>query len=122
MAQSHLNDKQLRTLHSAVDRMVPADDYPSGSQAGCVDFLLRLIVLESQVEFYKRGLDSIEEAAMSIGQPFSEMPVEDQDQVLYRLERRRKTRSFIETLARQTVEGYYSDPENGGNLGCIASR
>jgi len=107
MAQSHLNDKQLRTLHSAVDRMVPADDYPSGSQAGCVDF-------------YKRGLDSIEEAAMSIGQPFSEMPVEDQDQVLYRLERRRKTRSFIETLARQTVEGYYSDPENGGNLGCIA--
>jgi len=41
-----LTDLQMRTLAAAIDRIVPADDFPSATQAGCIEFLLRLIALE----------------------------------------------------------------------------
>lgn len=34
-----LNESQQRTLRAAVDRIIPADDYPSAWQAGVGDYL-----------------------------------------------------------------------------------
>ena len=36
-----LNKSQQRTLRAAVDRIIPADDYPSAWQAGVGDYLAR---------------------------------------------------------------------------------
>jgi len=117
-----LSDLQLRTLTAAIDRIVPADDFPSASGAGCLDFLLRLISLEKLEEFYRSGLDGLEAEARKRGASFSELSEADQDSILARLEKVRRSvhwrispKAFIELLARQTIEGYYSDPGNGGN-------
>jgi len=122
-----LNEVQLRTLTSAIDRIVPADDYPNASEAGCLDFLVRLIELEHLEDTYRAGLDGLEVEAQRSGRSFADLSPEQQDDLIRKCEVMiRRTgwevspRQFVELLARQTIEGYYSDPGNGGNRGGIA--
>ena len=114
-----LNEVQLRTLTSAIDRMVPADEFPSASQAGCVDFLLRLIQLEHLEQTYRAGLDSVEARALKLGKSFADLTPDQQDAQLQGRQPKEQRR-FIELLARQTIEGYYADPGNGGNRDCVS--
>jgi len=124
-----LNEVQLRTLTAAVDRMVPQDDYPSASAAGCIDFLLRLIELEHLAEMYRAGLDGLESEARRGGSSFADLGEAAQDELLRKCEKlktritwRVSPKQFVSLLARQTIEGYYSDPGNGGNRDGIAWR
>jgi len=103
-----LTDEQTRTLRAAIDRIVPKDDFPSASEAGCLEFLLRLIELEHLEDTYRTGLDQL-------GPAFADLSVGEQDEQL-----RNVNGDFVEILARQTIEGYYSDPDNGGNKDRIA--
>ena len=103
-----LTDEQTRTLRAAIDRIVPKDDFPSASEAGCLEFLLKLIQLENLEDTYRNGLDEV-------GPKFADLSPDEQD------DRLQKTKGdFIEILARQTIEGYYSDPDNGGNKDRVA--
>jgi len=114
-----LNEVQLRTLTAAIDRIVPADDFPSASQVGCVDFLLRLIQLEHLEDTYRAGLDALEAQSVKSGRSFVDFTPEQQDaQLQHGLPI--KQRRFVELLARQTIEGYYADPGNGGNRDCVS--
>ena len=63
---SPLNSQQLQTLRSAVDRIIPADDYPSGWEAGVGDYLERLFAREPRfVPVYQSGLDALEAKAQA---------------------------------------------------------
>ena len=122
-----LTHVQLRTLKAAIDRMVPADDFPSASDAGCVDFLLRLIDLENLGETYSAGLDGLESDAIKKGKSFADLTFEEQDSLLAKCQTVKKRATwqtspklFVDLLARQTIEGYYSDPGNGGNRGAVS--
>ena len=124
---SLFNDEQQRTLVAALDRIVPADGYPSASQLGCLDFLLRLIPLEHLEKTYCDGLDGLNAESLAKGSPFFDLPSTQQDELLHRLRHGHKTtdwktnpKQFVAMLARQTIEGYYSDPGNGGNRGEVA--
>ena len=124
-----LNETQLCTLTSAIDRIVPADSYPSASELGCVEFLLRLIQLEHLEEAYRFGLDGLDIEARKLGHPFEALSSAQQDELLTRCQTTRHSeswdispREFVDLLARQTIEGYYSDPGNGGNRGEVAWR
>ena len=110
-----LSEKQIQTLRSAIDRIIPKDDFPSASELGVVDFLLRLIVLEDQVDQYALGLDRLEASALLNGSSFSGLSEVEQDKLLARMSTTSETRHFIDALSKQTIEGYYSDPGNGGN-------
>jgi gluconate 2-dehydrogenase gamma chain len=122
-----LTDLQMRTLAAAIDRIVPADDFPSATQAGCIEFLLRLIDLEGLGDFYRSGLDGLVAEAAKHGASFADLTSQNQDAQLKRCQGIKRSqgwrvspREFIDTLARQTIEGYYSDPGNGGNRGGVA--
>jgi len=122
-----LSELQLRTLVAAIDRIVPADDYPSASQSGCDEFLVHLIELESLVETYRTGLDGLELEALKFGASFAESKIDRQDEILAKCHQTKRSqgwkvspRAFMDLLARQTIEGYYADPGNGGNKGGIA--
>jgi hypothetical protein len=115
-----LTELQLRTLVAAIDRIVPADDFPSASQAGCDNFLVRLIELEQLVETYRTGLDGLDTAAMKSGKSFAECSVAQQDEILEESHRAEAMGAFVDLLVQQTIEGYYADPGNGGNRGGIS--
>ncbi len=113
---------QTQILRAIIDRIIPADDFPSASEAGVLDFLQRIIALESLQETYDDGLVAIELEAQKSGKAFCDLSPTGQDHLLHELEKSDdpKIRRFIEVLVRQTVEGYYSDPGNGGNREGIA--
>ena len=124
-----LTESEIRTLTCAIDRIVPADDFPSASQAGCVEFLLRLIQLENLGEFYRAGLKGLQSESALDGRPFCDLEPSEQAKVISRCMKCRTRSSwpvspkdFLELLARQTIEGYYSDPGNGGNRGAVSWR
>lgn len=123
-----LGPEENRTLRAAIDRIVPADDYPSARDAGVMNFLHRLIEEEGLSTLYQACLRALNaEAEMSHTKPFADCTEREQDALLAHIERGEThapwaadPAEFFRTLAAHTVEGYYSDPGNGGNKDGVA--
>jgi hypothetical protein len=118
------------TLHAAMDRIIPADDFPSASELGVAEFIRRILETEADLpaDAFLRGLDSLSAEAISLfSQPFAALTPARQDDVLQRVENGsvqsqwlNDPREFFRMLVNLTSEGYYSDPGNGGNRDQIA--
>ena len=123
-----LSPSQLQTLRAAVDRIIPADDHPSGWEAGVGDFLALLLVREPKyLPVYQSGLDAMEAEAHIQGASFADMRAVTQDALLAKIEEGEVQAEwpldpavFFRLLVQQTMEGFYADPGNGGNKGGVA--
>ena len=117
LLEIHLNTIQISVLRSAINRIIPADDFPSGWDAGVGNFFAQLLTTETQYLFaYQQGLNQIEaEAFLMFRSEFAALEPEQQDILLARTEA-----DFFNLLVSQTMEGFYSDPGNGGNKDRIA--
>jgi hypothetical protein len=109
------------TFLAAADRIVPADDFPSASQAGAEEYVLRLLAgdLRDRADEFLSGLDllNLEAAAAFEGRSFAALSQPQQDLVLSRVESYSSAaaRAFFSLLVDLVTEGYYADPANGGN-------
>lgn len=112
-------------LRAAVDRIIPPDDYPGGWDAGVGEYLLGQFQrdLTDKVDEYRQGLDALDQEAYtlkSIG--FAALTPAEQDALLSQVEQG-KTQTdwpvdpaqFFAMLVEHAMEGFYSDPGNGGN-------
>ncbi len=128
-----LTETERETLRAVVDRLIPADQDPSGWEAGVGEYLSRQLQgdLAQQISLYRDGLTALEAEARLAhgGLAFAALPPEAQDALLERVEagsvRAAWTVSpalFFQQLLQHTVEGYYSDPANGGNRDGVAWR
>ena len=124
-------EAQERTLRAAVDRIIPADDFPGGWEAGVGHYLSRLLATEpGMTADYRAGLDALAaEAEAQHHQPFEALPPEAQDRLLAQIEAGRVRTSwplaparFFRRLVDQAMEGFYADPGNGGNRDGVAWR
>ncbi len=123
------SDTQQRTLRAAVDRIIPADDYPGGWDAGVGAFLEGLLAREPRfLPTYRHGLDDLDaEARLTEGGPFAALATDAQDALLARVEAGEvwahwtlDPAAFFRLLVEQTTEGFYADPGNGGNRDGVA--
>ena len=115
-----------------MNRIIPQDDFPDAWEAGVGDYLARQFErdLRSQVESYRLGLEALEaESQAFAGKGFTELDTSTQDVILSRLEAGQVTLSwlvnpteFFHMVIEHVMEGYYSDPGNGGNRDSIAWR
>src|SRR5579864_489543 len=120
-----LSPKQLNTLRAAVDRIIPQDDYPGGWEAGVGDYLARQFErdLKDMLRLYAAGLEALDAEAHALyGNDSAALEPPSQDALLARLEHGQVTTAwstpaaeFFDLLVNHTMEGYYSDPGNGGN-------
>jgi gluconate 2-dehydrogenase subunit 3-like protein len=116
---------RLETLRAIVDCLIPPDDFPGALEAGVCDFLARLLEtdLADQREVFASGLEGIESEALArFDKSFANLNSDQQVEVLRDVEHGRVMTSwptspqhFFEILVMTTAEGYYSDPEQGGN-------
>ena len=109
------------TLRAIVDCLVPADDFPGAYDAGVCDYIERLLQtdLAEQAEFFRAGVEAIEaEALAHFGKPFAELSPDEQNATLRAMEL--KSPRFFEMLVCTTAEGYYSEPQQGGNRGAVS--
>ena len=127
-----LTQPQQTTLRALVDRLIPADDYPGGWDAGVGDYLDRQFRgdLGDFVQTYRAGLDALDaEARATSGMGLAEMDPAAQDDLLGRVERgevatdwRIDPVEFFRAAAEHAAEGYYGDPGNGGNRDGVSWR
>ena len=123
-------ESQLATLRALVDRIIPADDYPSGWDAGVGEYLARQFErdLRSHVELYRAGLNALEsEAQATAGASFVSLNSDAQGALLSRIEVGDVTTrwpidpaTFFRNVVNHTIEGFYSDPANGGNRNAVS--
>jgi len=121
---------RLETLRAVVDCLIPPDDYAGAFDAGVCDFIVRLFEtdLAEQREFFDAGLEAIESEALArFDTRFADLSPDQQVVILEGIERGSVNTpwpiapdQFFEVLVRTTAEGYYSDPEQGGNKGSIS--
>lgn len=125
-----LTEQQRQTLRAAVDRIIPPDDYPSAWQAGVGDYLARQFEgdLLPVLGHYCAGLTALEAESVSrFQQSFASLSEEQRDTVLKHVEAGEVVTAwevepsvFFNLLVRTTAEGFYSDPEQGGNRNSVS--
>lgn len=118
------------TLRAVVDCLIPADDFPGAYDAGVCDYLEHLLQtdLADQAEFFRTGIDAIEaEALVRFDRPFANLSSAEQISMLAAIAAGYSESSwpipperFFEMLVNTTAEGYYSEPQQGGNRGAIS--
>lgn len=132
MASDILTSAQQSALRAVLNRIIPADDFPSGWEAGAGAYVLGQLTgdLSLRLDDVRAGLDALEEEARSAGaESFAGLSSAQQDALLFRLERSQvdaiwpiDPAAFFELLLTLTIEGFYADPGNGGNRDAVAWR
>ena len=128
-----LTELQLATLRALVDRIIPADDFPSGWQAGVGDYLAGQFErdLRPQLDRYRAGLDALDaEAQASTGARFAELDAAAAGCAAAAGRGRRGDDDLADRPGRvlpdggasTSMEGFYSDPGNGGNRDGVSWR
>lgn len=113
-----ITETQIATLKAAADRIVPTDDYPSAWDAGAETFFFRLFQREPRfLPLYQVGLERLNTASDAA---FAGLNADAQDALLHRLEAEQESRAFVGLLIEQTLESFYADLGNGGNLGGVS--
>ncbi len=115
------------TLRALVDRLLPADETPSGWDSGVGSFLDGVLAtdLAAEADGIRAGLASLDEEARLRGGPFTELDATAQDALIADLLDGRTATdwpaaAFLELLVRLTAQGYYGDPGNGGNRDAVS--
>ncbi len=120
------NSLQLETLKSLANRIVPQDDTPGAWESGAESFLTRFFKDDlKSLETCSNGLNDLEnESIFRSNSSFHLMQEAQQDALLKDIERGEietswltSPASFFTMMVNLISEGYYANPEQGGNSG-----
>jgi hypothetical protein len=116
---------QAATLRVLVDTIVPADEDPSGTEAGVLDYLERQSArdLAGQRTYYRVGLDAMNaKAGAVLDAGFAVLGLGERKALLRATEADEActpwpidAREFVTAVVGHVMEGFYGDPGNGGN-------
>jgi hypothetical protein len=130
MSSFALTRRQTATLRATADRIIPPDEWSGAAEAGAADFIMGLLSadLASEQETYLAGLNGIDdEAHARYARSFAELSPAEQDAILTSMEENRvkatwlvSPQMFFQRLVENVLEGFYADPENGGNRDAIS--
>ena len=121
-----------KTFQALVDRIIPADDYPSGWQAGAGDFIERILAtdLAGSAPLVEAGLELLRQEAQARhhGAEFADLPATAQDALVEDLLAGKTTvewgdiapEKFASLMVQLCAQGFYGDPENGGNRDAVS--
>lgn len=99
-------------LGPVVDLIIPRDSDPGALDLGTLDFVVELLGAEARdAELIARGLDALD--AKAKGGKFAALAPDEQLALLDAVE----NEPWFDRLVTITSEGFYADPDNGGNAG-----
>ena len=122
-AWDFLSDSHARILAALCDQIIPADDFPSASQAGVVSYIDRQLArhYRRHQNAYRDGLEQADAKSRNrCGHALADAPPAQQLQIALVLEK--ENRAFFELVRQHTMEGYYGSPRHGGNRDAVSWR
>lgn len=118
-----LSDAQARTLAAICDQIVPADGFPSASQAGVLTYIDKQLVrhFRRHQHAYGDGLEQAEAISRKrFGKELADLASPQQFEVVSALEQ--QARPFFDLVRSHTLQGYYGSPRHGGNRDAVSWR
>ena len=118
-----LSDEQARTLAAICDQIIPADEFPSASQAGALNYIDRQLIRHYRRHqgVYERGLEVADSLSRGrFGKGLDAISSAQQFEIVNELSQ--KDRRFFELVRSHTFEGYYGSPRHGGNRDAVSWR
>ena len=119
----YLTDEEARILTPICDQIVPADEFPSASQAGVLNYIDRQLMRHYRRyrHAYRQGLEDVETATQKrFGAELASLSQQQQFEIVSDLERQNP--SFFNLVRSHTLEGYYGSPRHGGNRDAVSWR
>ena len=118
-----LEDRDLDTLAAICDQIIPADDFPSASQAGVLNYIdLQLMGhYRRHQKIYREGLKRANELSRSrFGMDLARASATQQLEAVHAIESDNKP--FFDLVRAHTMQGYYGAPRHGGNRDAVSWR
>jgi len=115
-SRDFLSDGQALTLAAICDRIIPADDFPSASQAGVITYIDRQLArtYRRHRNTYRDGLEQADAISGNrFGRNLAAASAPQQVEIVSAIER--QNRKFFDLVRSHTLEGYYGSPRHGGN-------
>jgi gluconate 2-dehydrogenase gamma chain len=118
-----LSEQDARTLAAICDQIVPADDFPSASQAGVLTYIDRQLLrhFRRYQDAYLRGLRQANLLSRTrCGLDLAAAPPQQQLAIVGMIEKQEPR--FFELVRAHTLQGYYGSPRHGGNRDAVSWR
>lgn len=118
-----LSETDAATLTAICDQMIPADDFPSASQAGVLTFIDRQLTRHYRRyrQTYVSGLRQANQLGRRLyGVDLAQASSQQQFEIVSALEQQNRT--FFDLVRGHTMQGYYGSPRHGGNRGAVSWR
>ena len=118
-----LKERDAATLAAICDQIIPADDFPSASQAGVLNYIdLQLLGhYRRHQKTYLDGLKQANELSRSrFGVDLAQTSPLRQFEIVSTIERDNKP--FFDLVRAHTMQGYYGTPRHGGNRDAVSWR
>lgn len=118
-----LQDHEASTLAAICDQIIPADNFPSASQAGVLSYI-DLQLMGHYRRHQKTYCDGLKQAdAMSrsrFGVDLAAASAQQQFEIVTAIEKDNKP--FFDLVRAHTMQGYYGTPRHGGNRDAVSWR
>lgn len=123
-----LTVSQAALVCAVAEQIVPADSYPGAKEAGVVGYIDGILAGpfgRSYRATYEQGLAVIDHVSHErYLQDFVSLDMHQQESVLKMLELGKEVdksaKEFFGLILQHTFQGYYGDPEHGGNHGAAS--
>ena len=116
-----LTDAQARTLTAICDQIIPADDFPSASQAGALVYIDRQLArhYRRHRNAYRDGLAQADEMSRKrFGKDLADLTVPQQFDLVTAIEK--ENAAFFTLVRTHSFEGYYGTTRHGGNRDAVS--
>ena len=118
-----LTDAQARTLTAICDQIIPADDFPSASQAGALIYIDKQLVrhFRRHQDAYRDGLQQADAISRKrFNKDLADLASPQQFEIVTALEKQNP--DFFNLVRSHTLQGYYGSPRHGGNRNAVSWR
>lgn len=118
---------EARCIIAICEQIIPADKDPGATDAGVINYIDRELIQfhKGHQKLYRNGLAALQASCKELnGKLFEELGFEEQTEFLKDMEKSKlpkehwgdtKQTAFFQTIRKHTIEGFYSNPQHGGN-------
>lgn len=114
-------EDEAATLTAICDQIIPADDFPSASQAGVLNYIDKQITrhYRPHQRAYREGLERANQLTQQhCGKTLAAASTAEKLKVVITVEQ--LDEPFFELVRSHTFEGYYGSPRHGGNRNAVS--